>query len=57
MVALKRAGAYTIAESEKTAVVYGMPKEATERGGATKVLDFNKIVDEIIEYGQKNRFN
>jgi len=57
MVALKKAGAYTIAESEKTAVVYGMPKEAAERGGATKVLDFNKIVDEIIEYGQKNRLN
>jgi len=55
MVALKKAGAYTIAESEKTAVVYGMPKEAAERGGATKVLDFNDIVDEIIAYGQKSR--
>jgi two-component system chemotaxis response regulator CheB len=52
MVALKRAGAYTIAESENTAIVYGMPKEAAERGGATKVLDFNDIVDEIIRYGQ-----
>jgi len=53
MVALKKAGAYTIAESEKTAVVYGMPKEAAVRGGATKVLDFNDIVDEIIQFGQK----
>jgi len=57
MVALKKAGAYTIAESENTAVVYGMPKEAAERGGAVKVLDFNEIVDEIIRYGQKNRSN
>ncbi len=52
MVALKRAGAYTIAESEKSAVVYGMPKEATLRGGATKVLDFDDILEEIIRYGQ-----
>jgi len=52
MVALKKKGAYTLAESENTAVVYGMPKEAALRGGATKVLDFNNILDEIINYGQ-----
>jgi len=57
MVALKKAGAYTLAQSEKTSVVYGMPKEAARRGGATKVLDFNDIVDEIIEYGQNRKFN
>ena len=53
MVALRKCGAYTIAESEKSAVVYGMPKEAYERGGAVKVLDFNDILDEIIKYGSK----
>jgi len=52
MVELRRKGARTIAESEKTAVVYGMPKEAALRGGAQKVLDFNDILDEIIKYGQ-----
>jgi len=52
MVELRKQGAYTIAESEKTAVVYGMPKEAYERGGAQKVLDFDDIVEEIIRYGQ-----
>ncbi|WP_457750200.1 chemotaxis-specific protein-glutamate methyltransferase CheB [Sulfurimonas sp.] len=52
MVELRRLGAYTIAESEKTAVVYGMPKEAAERGGASKVLDFEDIVKEILKYGQ-----
>jgi two-component system chemotaxis response regulator CheB len=57
LVALKKKGAYTIAESEATAVVYGMPKEAALRGGATKVLDFNDILDEIMKYGQKNKFN
>ncbi len=53
MVALRKKGAFTIAESEKSAVVYGMPKEAYERGGAVKVLDFNDILDEIIKYGAK----
>jgi len=52
MVELRKKGAYTIAESEKTAVVYGMPKEAFIRGGASKVLDFNDILDEIIKFAQ-----
>jgi two-component system chemotaxis response regulator CheB len=52
LVALKKAGAYTIAESEKTAAVYGMPKAAKERGGACRVLDFPDIVKEIIEFGK-----
>ncbi|WP_456401109.1 chemotaxis-specific protein-glutamate methyltransferase CheB [Persephonella sp.] len=54
MVALKKAGAYTIAESEETAIVYGMPKEAYLRGGATKVLPFEKIVEEILKFGASN---
>ena len=53
MVELRKMGASTIAESEKTAIVYGMPKEAYERGGAQRVLDFDDIVNEIIAYGQK----
>ena len=56
LVELKKKGAFTIAESEATAVVYGMPKEAALRGGASKVLDFNDIIDEIMRYGQKNKF-
>jgi len=50
MVELRKKGAYTIAESEETAVVYGMPKEAYERGGAVKKLAFNKILKEILNY-------
>ncbi len=52
MVKLRNKGAYTIAESEKTAVVYGMPKEAALRGGADRVLDFGDIVKEILAYGK-----
>ena len=53
MVELRKRGAYTIAESEKSAIVYGMPKEAYERGGAQKVLDFDDILEEILRYGKK----
>jgi two-component system chemotaxis response regulator CheB len=53
MVELRKKGAYTIAESPETAVVYGMPKMAYERGGAVKQLPFPKIVDEILKYGSK----
>ena len=50
MVELRKKGAYTLAESEETAVVYGMPKEAYERGGAVKKLSFDKILKEILNY-------
>lgn len=53
MVDLRKKGAYTIAESEDTAVVYGMPKEAYVRGGAVKKLPFPKIVEEILNYPNK----
>ena len=53
MVELRKRGAQTIAESEKSAIVYGMPKEAYERGGAQKVLDFDDILKEILRYGKK----
>ena len=53
MVELRKRGAYTIAESEETAVVYGMPKEAYERGGAVKKLPFPEIVKEILKFGGK----
>ena len=37
MVALRQAGAITIAEAEESCVVFGMPKEAIARGGAVHV--------------------
>src|ERR1700729_4618917 len=36
--AIKRAGGLTIAQSEESCVVYGMPKAAIERGYATRVV-------------------
>lgn len=49
MVRIRNAGGITIAEDESTAVVYGMPREAIERGGAEIVLPSYKIADAIIK--------
>jgi two-component system chemotaxis response regulator CheB len=49
MVAIKNAGGHTIAESEQTAVVYGMPREAIERGGASVVAPSHHVAAEILK--------
>jgi two-component system, chemotaxis family, protein-glutamate methylesterase/glutaminase len=43
MVALRAAGAETIAEDEHSCVVFGMPREAIVRGGATHVATLLRI--------------
>jgi two-component system chemotaxis response regulator CheB len=45
---MKEAGAITIAQDEKSCVIYGMPKEAVKRGAAGKVLALNRIPREIV---------
>jgi len=52
LLALRKKGAYTIAESEQSATVYGMPKEAAKIGAAMKQLDFDAILEQIIEFGK-----
>jgi two-component system chemotaxis response regulator CheB len=49
MVAIRQAGGHTIAESEQTAVVYGMPREAVDRGGACVVLPSHEVAGEIVK--------
>jgi two-component system chemotaxis response regulator CheB len=49
MVAVRKAGGLTIAESEETAVVYGMPREAIERGGAEYIAPSYEIPQRIVE--------
>ena len=44
---IRNRGGRTIAESEDTAVVFGMPKELIDKGGATVVLPSHKIVSQI----------
>ncbi len=47
MTELKRQGGRTIAESEATAVVFGMPQELINQGGATLVLPSNNIARQL----------
>lgn len=49
MVAIRKAGGITIAEAESTAVVFGMPREAIERGGAEIVAPAYNIAKEIVK--------
>lgn len=45
---LHRKGAWVIAESQKTCVVYGMPKAVAEAGIVDEVLPLNEIPDALI---------
>jgi len=49
MLEMRNAGAKTIAQDEKSCVVFGMPKEAIKRGGAEQVLPLEKIPDVIMK--------
>jgi two-component system chemotaxis response regulator CheB len=46
---LKRAGAATIAQDEATSVVFGMPKEAIDRGAVDVVLPLQRICAGILQ--------
>src|SRR5690606_30994168 len=47
MTELKSKGGQTIAESEETAVVWGMPGELVRAGGASWVMPLQKIADQL----------
>ncbi|MBQ6973030.1 MAG: chemotaxis response regulator protein-glutamate methylesterase [Synergistaceae bacterium] len=47
-IALKRRGAYVLAESQKTCVVYGMPKAAADAGIVDEILPLNEIPDAMV---------
>lgn len=46
---MKKAGASTIAQDEKSCVVFGMPKEAIKLGAADKIVALDSIASEIIK--------
>lgn len=49
MVKIRKAGGVTIAEDKSTAIVFGMPKEAIERGGAEIVVPSYKVPEQILK--------
>jgi two-component system chemotaxis response regulator CheB len=49
LLAMKRLGANTIAQDESTSVVFGMPKEAIDRGAVDVVLPLQRIAAGILQ--------
>jgi two-component system chemotaxis response regulator CheB len=45
--AMKRSGAMTIAQSEDSCVVFGMPKAAIERGHAVRVVSLDALANTL----------
>ena len=53
LVSMRKSGAYTIGQDEKSCVVYGMPKIAFDLGGVQKQLSLDAISDELVQYLSK----
>lgn len=49
---MRQAGAHTIAQDEASSIVFGMPKEAIERGAAEKVVPLSEITQTLIKFAQ-----
>ena len=47
LLAMKKAGAHTIAQDEASCVVFGMPREAIQRGAVDEVQPLTRIPDSI----------
>jgi two-component system chemotaxis response regulator CheB len=45
-----KGGGKTIAESEKSCIVFGMPKELIKLGGASLVMDVDRIATQIVQW-------
>lgn len=48
MLEMKQAGAYNIAQDEKSCVVFGMPNEAIKLGAVDKILPLNAIAGAVL---------
>lgn len=47
---MRRAGAHTIAQDQRTSVVYGMPAEAAKRGAACEILPLDRIAAALLAH-------
>lgn len=55
MAELRKQGGRTIAESADTAVVFGMPQELIELGGATLVLPLHDVARQVVHWSRTVR--
>ncbi|MHB8742666.1 MAG: protein-glutamate methylesterase/protein-glutamine glutaminase [Sulfuricaulis sp.] len=50
--AMKTAGAHTIAQDEKSSVVFGMPEQAIRHGGVCEVVSLERIAERIMDWAR-----
>ena len=50
---MKEAGAKTIAQDEKSCIVFGMPKEAIKLGGAEMIIPLEQIANQVLSLKNK----
>ncbi|MFO0976191.1 MAG: chemotaxis response regulator protein-glutamate methylesterase [Planctomycetaceae bacterium] len=48
LLAMRRAGAHTIAQDEASCVVYGMPREAVQMNAACQILPLDRIASQLL---------
>ena len=48
MLEMHRAGAYTLAQSEVSCVVFGMPREAIASGGVNEVVELERMSQRML---------
>jgi two-component system chemotaxis response regulator CheB len=53
LLAMRRAGAHTLAQDEATSVVYGMPREAVALGAVDQQLPLHEIAEAIVRRAQR----
>jgi two-component system chemotaxis response regulator CheB len=55
LLAMHKAGAFTVAQDESTSVVYGMPKVAAQLGAADQILPLDRIADGVVAVATSGR--
>ena len=54
---IKENGGYTVAQDEKSSIVWGMPKAAVDLGAATEILSLDDVPDKIVSFAKDNLSN
>jgi two-component system chemotaxis response regulator CheB len=55
LLAMRRAGARTLAQDEASCLIYGMPKAAFECGGAEMQVPLSRIASEILRFSSSEQ--
>jgi len=55
LLALRQAGCHTLAQDERTSVVWGMPGEAVERGAAERVVPLGEVARTLLHFAAEAR--